>query len=83
MTIPYFEVVAFTTKAFAGNPAGVCFLPNDWLADQLMQSIAAENGLPETAFLVERSDYFDVRWMSPTVEIDLCGHATQIGRAHV
>jgi PhzF family phenazine biosynthesis protein len=82
MTIPYFEVFAFTKKPFAGNPAGVCFLPNEWLADSLLQSIAAENGLPETAFLIDRGDYFDVRWMSPTVEIDLCGHAT-LAAAHV
>jgi PhzF family phenazine biosynthesis protein len=82
MTIPYFEVFAFTNKPFAGNPAGVCVLPNEWLADTLLQSIAAENNLPETAFLIERGDYFDLRWMTPTVEIDLCGHAT-LASAHV
>jgi PhzF family phenazine biosynthesis protein len=82
MTIPYFEVSAFTDKPFGGNPAGVCFLPNEWLADDLLQSIAAENNLAETAFLIDRGDFFDVRWMTPTVEVDLCGHAT-LASAHV
>ena len=82
MTIPYFEVSAFTDKPFGGNPAGVCFLPNEWLADDLLQSIAAENNLAETAFLIDRGDYFDLRWMTPTVEVDLCGHAT-LASAHV
>jgi PhzF family phenazine biosynthesis protein len=82
MTIPYFEVLAFTNKPFTGNPAGVCLLPNEWLTDELLQSIATENNLPETAFLIDRGDYFDVRWMSPTVEIELCGHAT-LASAHV
>ena len=76
MNIPYFEVLAFTNRPFAGNPAGVCLLDGAWLRDDLMQKIAAENQLPETAFLVEREDYFDVRWFAPAVEIDLCGHAT-------
>ena len=82
MTIPYFEVSAFTDKPFGGNPAAVCFLPNEWLADDLLQSIAAENNLAETAFLIDRGDYFDLRWMTPTVEVDLCGHAT-LASAHV
>lgn len=82
MTIPYFEVLAFTNKPFAGNPAGVCLLPNEWLPDDVMQSIAAENNLPETAFIIDRGSYFDVRWMSPTIEIELCGHAT-LASAHV
>jgi PhzF family phenazine biosynthesis protein len=75
MTIPYYEVLAFTSRAFAGNPAGVCIL-NEWLPDHLMQSIAAENNLAETAFIIERAKYFDLRWMTPTIEMDLCGHAT-------
>ena len=82
MTIPYFEVSAFTDKPFSGNPAGVCFLPNEWLTDDLLQSIAAENNLAETAFLIDRGDYLDLRWMTPTVEVDLCGHAT-LASAHV
>jgi PhzF family phenazine biosynthesis protein len=82
MIIPYFEVSAFTKQPFAGNPAGVCFLEGEWLPDALMQSIAAENNLAETAFIIERGDYFDLRWMTPTVEVDLCGHAT-LASAHV
>jgi PhzF family phenazine biosynthesis protein len=82
MTIPYFEVFAFTDKLFAGNPAGVCVLSDAWLEGELMQRIAAENNLPETAFIIDRGAHFDVRWMSPKVEIDLCGHAT-LASAHV
>ncbi len=73
--IPYFEVHAFTSELFRGNPAGVCPL-SKWLDDALMQKIAAENGLPETAFFVPRGKDFDLRWFTPTAEIDLCGHAT-------
>ena len=79
--IHYFEVAAFTDRPFAGNPAGVCLLP-DWLPDPTMQEIAAENNLAETAFVVDRGTNFDIRWMSPTVEVALCGHAT-LGSAHV
>ena len=82
MVIPYYEVAAFTKRPFAGNPAGVCLLEGEWLPDALMQSIAAENNLAETAFIIDRGDYLDVRWMTPTVEIDLCGHAT-LASAHV
>lgn len=81
MTIPYFEVAAFTDRPFAGNPAGVCIL-DQWLPDAAMQTIAAENNLAETAFLVDRQSYFDLRWMTPLVEVDLCGHAT-LASAHV
>jgi PhzF family phenazine biosynthesis protein len=81
MTIPYYEVLAFTSRLFAGNPAGVCIL-NEWLPDQLLQKIAAENNLAETAFLIERGSFYDIRWMTPTVEMDLCGHAT-LASAHV
>ncbi|MEY2526956.1 MAG: hypothetical protein QOE73_1727 [Verrucomicrobiota bacterium] len=82
MIIPYFQVLAFTNRPFAGNPAGVCLLQDEWLPDELMQKIAAENNLPETAFLIERENYFDLRWLTPTVEVDLCGHAT-LASAHV
>jgi PhzF family phenazine biosynthesis protein len=82
MVIPYYEVLAFTNRHFAGNPAGVCLLESEWLPDELMQKIAAENSLPETAFIIDRGDYFDLRWMTPTVEVDLCGHAT-LASAHV
>ncbi len=81
MMISYYEVLAFTSRHFAGNPAGVCVL-TEWLPNELMQSIAAENNLPETAFIIHRKDYFDLRWLTPTVEVDLCGHAT-LASAHV
>lgn len=81
MTIPYYEVLAFTDRLFAGNPAGICIL-EEWLPDPLLQKIAAENNLAETAFFIDRGNFFDIRWLSPLAEIDLCGHAT-IGSAHV
>jgi PhzF family phenazine biosynthesis protein len=82
MIVPYFEVVAFTSRQFAGNPAAVCLLSGAWLPDELMQRIAAENNLPATAFLVDHDTNFDLRWLTPTVELDLCGHAT-LAAAHV
>jgi PhzF family phenazine biosynthesis protein len=76
MAIPYYHVDAFTSELFAGNPAGVCILPA-FLADTTMQKIAAENRHSETAFVVLRADGdFDLRWFTPVVEDDLCGHAT-------
>lgn len=76
MTIPYYHVDAFTGELFAGNPAGVCIL-SAFPADDIMQKIAAENRHSETAFVVERRDgEFDLRWFTPAVEDDLCGHAT-------
>jgi PhzF family phenazine biosynthesis protein len=81
MKIPYFEVLAFTDRLFAGNPAGVCIL-EEWLPDEMLQKIATENNLAETAFFIDRRSVFDIRWFSPSAEIDLCGHAT-IGSAHV
>jgi PhzF family phenazine biosynthesis protein len=81
MTIPFFEVAAFTDRLFAGNPAGVCLL-EEWLPDAQMQAIAAENNLAETAFLIRRPEHFELRWMTPTVEVELCGHAT-LASAHV
>jgi PhzF family phenazine biosynthesis protein len=74
-TIKIFQVDAFTDKLFSGNPAAVCILEN-WIADELMQSIAAENNLAETAFIVAKDKQFDIRWFTPAVEVDLCGHAT-------
>jgi PhzF family phenazine biosynthesis protein len=82
MTIPFFEVLAFTSRMFSGNPAGVCLLENEWLPDATLQTIAAENNLPETAFIIERTDHFDLRWLTPAVEVELCGHAT-LASAHV
>lgn len=79
-TVPFYQVDAFTTKAFSGNPAAVCLLES-WPDDQLLLKIAAENNLAETAFLVpadkehEAVDY-QLRWFTPTVEVELCGHAT-------
>ena len=67
---------AFTDELFAGNPAGVCIVPA-FLADSVMQKVAAENGHSETAFVVARADGdFDLRWFTPVIEDDLCGHAT-------
>lgn len=75
MTIPIYQVDAFTLGPFSGNPAAVCPL-DTWLDDATMQNIAAENNLAETAFIVPREDGYDLRWFTPTVEVDLCGHAT-------
>ncbi len=76
MAIPYYHVDSFTSELFAGNPAGVCIL-TAFPADSIMQKIAAENRHSETAFVVPRADgAFDLRWFTPEVEDDLCGHAT-------
>jgi PhzF family phenazine biosynthesis protein len=75
MTLPFYVVDAFTTRLFHGNPAAVCPL-EAWLPDALMQQIAAENNLSETAFLVSQANGWRLRWFTPTVEIELCGHAT-------
>ncbi|MGZ5546028.1 MAG: PhzF family phenazine biosynthesis protein, partial [Limisphaerales bacterium] len=75
MRIPYYQVNAFTTEPFGGNPAGVCMLDR-WLDDNLLQKIAGENNLSETAFFVCEGESFRLRWFTPTVEVDLCGHAT-------
>jgi len=77
----YFVVDAFTDTVFGGNPAGICLL-DEWIDDSVMQQIAYENNLSETAFLVEQDGYYDLRWFTPEVEIDLCGHAT-LGSAFV
>jgi PhzF family phenazine biosynthesis protein len=75
MKIPLYHVDAFTSRLFGGNPAAVCPL-EAWLEDETMQAIAAENNLAETAFFVGRDGRYDLRWFTPTVEVDLCGHAT-------
>ncbi|MGA2184206.1 MAG: PhzF family phenazine biosynthesis protein [Bryobacteraceae bacterium] len=75
MQIPIYQVDAFSGRAFAGNPAAVCPLES-WLADERMQSIAAENNLAETAFFVPEGDGYRLRWFTPVTEVDLCGHAT-------
>ena len=75
MQIPLYQVDAFSDRAFAGNPAAICPL-DEWLSDDLMQSIAAENNLAETAFFVPQNGGFKLRWFTPVTEVDLCGHAT-------
>lgn len=75
MKIPYFHVDAFTSELFAGNPAGVCLL-DSWPEDALLQYIAAENNLSETAFIAATNTGYELRWFTPTLEVDLCGHAT-------
>lgn len=75
MRIPLYQVDAFTSRPFAGNPAAVCPL-EQWLDDATLQAIAAENNLAETAFYVPEEQGFHLRWFTPTVEVDLCGHAT-------
>src|SRR5713226_7375656 len=81
MSFPLFHVDAFTDQAFAGNPAAVCLLPN-WPEDRWLQLVAREMNLSETAFLVKNAAGFDLRWFTPTLEVDLCGHAT-LAPAHV
>jgi predicted PhzF superfamily epimerase YddE/YHI9 len=73
--VPYYHVDAFANRPFKGNPAGVCPLAN-WLPDDTLQAIAAENNLSETAFFVRSGDTCHLRWFTPAVEVDLCGHAT-------
>lgn len=70
-----YQIDAFTDKVFSGNPAAVCPL-DKWLSDELLQQIAMENNLAETAFYVKQDNQFQIRWFTPTVEVDLCGHAT-------
>jgi predicted PhzF superfamily epimerase YddE/YHI9 len=81
MPVPLFHVDAFTDRPFAGNPAAVCLLP-DWRDDSWLQGVAREMNLSETAFVVRRADLFGLRWFTPAVEVDLCGHAT-LASAHV
>ena len=81
MTIPILQVDAFTAQPFAGNPAAVCILPGAKEASW-MQRVAREMNVADTAFLQRRADGFDLRWFTPAVEVDLCGHAT-LASAHV
>ncbi|GGF12029.1 PhzF family phenazine biosynthesis protein [Hymenobacter cavernae] len=82
MLLPLYQVDAFTDHVFAGNPAAVCPL-TEWLPAEKMQAIAAENNLAETAFFVPRGgNEYDLRWFTPAVEVELCGHAT-LASAHV
>lgn len=81
MRLPIYQVDAFADKVFRGNPAAICPLPQ-WLPEPTMQAIAAENNLAETAFFVREGGDYALRWFTPTVEVDLCGHAT-LGSAHI
>ena len=81
MKLPVYVVDAFTNKLFGGNPAAVCPL-NEWLPDDMMQKLGAENNLAETVFFVEENDHYRIRWFTPTVEVKLCGHAT-LASAHI
>ena len=75
MKLPCYVIDAFTDRPFHGNPAAVCPLER-WLPDATLQAIAAEHNLAETAFFVPRGDDFELRWFTPEIEMDLCGHAT-------
>lgn len=75
MKYKLYQVDAFTDKLFGGNPAAVCPLA-EWLNDAILQKIAMENNLAETVFYVKQDDRYEIRWFTPTVEVDLCGHAT-------
>lgn len=81
MQLPIFQVDAFTDKLFGGNPAAVCPLES-WLPDDILQKIARENSVAETAFFIPVNDGFKIRWFTPEIEMDLCGHAT-LATAHV
>lgn len=81
MQLPIFQVDAFTDKVFGGNPAAVCPLEH-WLPDDVMQKIAIENSVAETAFFIPLNAGFEIRWFTPEIEMDLCGHAT-LATAHV
>lgn len=81
MKIKQFQVDAFASKVFEGNPAAVCPLDH-WLVDEVLQAIAGENNLSETAFFVPSAKGFQLRWFTPVAEVDLCGHAT-LASAHV
>ncbi len=75
MKVPIYQIDAFTNHLFGGNPAAICPL-EEWLDDTTLQQIAAENYVPETAFFVAEGDNYRLRWFTPEVEMDLCGHAT-------
>ena len=79
--IKIFQVDAFTDKVFHGNPAAVCIL-DKWIKDEEMQKIGFENNLSETAFVVKKNCDYEIRWFTPTTEVDLCGHAT-LAAAHI
>ena len=75
MKIPIYQIDAFASRVFSGNPAAVCPLES-WLDDSVLQAIAQENNLSETAFFIPLEDGYHIRWFTPVAEVDLCGHAT-------
>ncbi|MDV7137492.1 PhzF family phenazine biosynthesis protein [Maribacter sp. TH_r10] len=75
MKLKMYQIDAFAERVFSGNPAAICVL-DSWLEDAVMQQIAAENNLAETAFVVKNNNQYDIRWFTPEIEVDLCGHAT-------
>lgn len=75
MKLTFYQIDAFASKPFEGNPAAICPL-DEWLPDELMQSIATENNLSETAYFVKNNKGYHIRWFTPVHEVDLCGHAT-------
>ncbi len=81
MTLTIYHIDAFTDHLFAGNPACVCLLP-EWLPEQTLKSIAIENNQPVTAFIVKHHDSYQIRWITPEYELDLCGHGT-LAASHV
>lgn len=82
MNIPFYQLDAFTDRPFGGNPAAVCLLES-WLHDETLATIAAENNLSETAYLVPKAESWEIRWFTPKAEVDLCGHATLAGASVV
>ncbi len=81
MNLTLYQVDAFTNQLFGGNPAAVCPL-TEWLPNEVMQKIALENNLSETAFIIPEGNNFHIRWFTPALEVDLCGHAT-LATAHI
>jgi len=75
ISIPIYQIDAFTDQVFHGNPAAVCLMEYQ-LPDETLQAIAAENNLAETAYVWKEKDHYSIRWFTPTLEVDLCGHAT-------
>ncbi len=75
MQLDFFQVDAFTDRVFRGNPAGVVYL-SKWLPDNILLKIAGENNLSETAYIIKNDDDYSIRWFTPKIEVDLCGHAT-------
>lgn len=81
LRLPIYQIDAFTSRIFAGNPAAVVLM-EEWLEDGVLQAIAAENNLAETAFVIPKKDICPLRWFTPLLEMDLCGHAT-LAAAHI